>query len=129
MEEMHRVLDGGGTAIVTVPAFMFLWSPHDDSFHHIRRYTRPGLNAKLESAGLKTLRTSYYSFFLMPPVYVFRKLRSIFRNGEAKKSDFFVSIPRPAESLLKGIMAFERLLMRFVNLPFGVSLFSVNRKV
>ena len=128
MEEIRRVLDVGGTAIVTVPAFMFLWSPHDDSFHHIRRYTRSDLNAKLASAGLETLRTSYYSFFLMPPVYVFRKLRSILGNGESKKSDFFVPIPRPAASLLKGIMAFERFLMRFVNLPFGVSLFSVNRK-
>jgi SAM-dependent methyltransferase len=128
MSEIHRVLKPNGTAICTVPAFMFLWSPHDDSFHHIRRYTRGELGGKLEAAGLKPLRISYYSFFLMPPVYLFRKIRSLFGNSAEKKSDFFVRIPAPAEGLLKGIMAIERFLMRFVNLPFGVSLFSVNRK-
>ena len=128
MAEMHRVLKDDGAAIVTVPAFMFLWSPHDDSFHHIRRYTRPELGEKLERAGLRPLRISYYSFFLMPPVYVFRKIRSVLGRGADKKSDFFVSIPAWAEYVLKGIMAVERFILRFVNLPFGVSLFSVIRK-
>lgn len=128
MAEMQRVLKPDGAAIVTVPAFMFLWSPHDDSFHHIRRYTKPELGGKMEQVGLEPLRISYYSFFLMPPVYVFRKIRSWFGKDEDKKSDFFVSIPAPAELALKGIMAVERFIMRFVNLPFGVSLFSVIRK-
>ncbi|MFH2000833.1 MAG: class I SAM-dependent methyltransferase [Planctomycetota bacterium] len=128
MAEMHRVLKPQGRAIVTVPAFMFLWSPHDDSFHHIRRYTRGELGSKLKSAGLNPVRISYYSFFLMPPVYIFRKIRSLFGEQKDKKSDFFVPIPTPAELMLKGIMAVERFLMRFVNLPFGVSLFSVFRK-
>lgn len=128
MAEMHRVLKPQGKAIVTVPAFMFLWSPHDDSFHHIRRYTRGELGEKLRGVGLNPLRISYYSFFLMPPVYIFRKIRKWFGKQEDKKSDFFVPIPTPAELTLKGIMAVERFLMRFVNLPFGVSLFSVIRK-
>jgi SAM-dependent methyltransferase len=129
IQEMSRVLRPQGSAILTVPAFMFLWSPHDESFHHIRRYTRPELRAKLKAAGLEPFRLGYYSFFLMPPVYVFRKIRSAFGRPGEKKSDFFVSIPLPVESALKGIMAVERFIMRFVDLPFGVSLFSVNRKM
>jgi len=107
---------------------MFLWSPHDESFHHMRRYTRPELDKKLRAAGLSPARISYYSFFLMPPVYLFRKLRSMGNGAHDKKSDFFVSIPAPVEGALRGVMALERFLMRFVNLPFGVSLFSVLRK-
>jgi SAM-dependent methyltransferase len=128
IREMERVLVPGGTAIITVPAFMFLWSPHDDSFHHIRRYTRPELEGKIEEAGFAPLRVSYYSFFLMPPVWLFRKIRSTFGDQKTKKSDFFVPIPAPAEFLLRCIMGVERFLMRYANLPFGVSLFSVNRK-
>jgi len=128
LNEMNRVLKPGGASIVTVPAFMFLWSPHDDSFHHIRRYTRPELRSKLIKSGMTPLRVSYYSFFLMPPVWLFRKMRSIFGNKAEKKSDFFVPIPAPAEAILRLIMGIERFIMRIVNLPFGVSLFSVNRK-
>ncbi len=128
MREMCRVLSSGGTAVVTVPAFMFLWSPHDDSFHHLRRYTRSDLKKKLESAGLQPVKSSYYSFFLMPPVYLFRKIRSFFGNTESKKSDFFMPMPLGAEYILRGVMALERFIMRFIALPFGVSLFTVNRK-
>jgi hypothetical protein len=55
-------------------------------------------------------------------------MRSLLGDVETKKSDFFVPIPRPAEWMLRGVMGVERFLMRYVNLPFGVSLFTVNRK-
>ena len=128
MKEMVRVLRPGGAAVVTVPAFMFLWSPHDDAFHHVRRYTRGELRTKLRGAGFSPERISYYSFFLLPPVYLFRKIRSCGAKGKEKHSDFFVPLPAPVEGSLRGVMAVERFLMRFLNLPFGVSLFSVNRK-
>ena len=128
MREMARVLKPGGMAVVTVPAFRFLWSPHDDAFHHVRRYTRPELRGKLVESGFKPERVSYYSCFLFPPVWVFRKLRKLLGDKEKSQSDFFMPIPAPAEWCLRGVMATERALMRVMNLPFGVSLFSVVRK-
>ena len=36
--EMFRVCKPGGLIAITVPAFEFLWSKHDDINHHRRRY-------------------------------------------------------------------------------------------
>src|SRR5207245_10995967 len=39
---LARILRPGGTPVLTVPAFMFLWSEHDEAVLHRRRYRRAG---------------------------------------------------------------------------------------
>ncbi|MFQ5849499.1 MAG: class I SAM-dependent methyltransferase [Candidatus Binatia bacterium] len=39
LSECRRILKDGGLLIVTVPAFMALWSPWDEALGHKRRYT------------------------------------------------------------------------------------------
>jgi SAM-dependent methyltransferase len=127
MKEAARVLAPGGTLICTVPAFMALWSPHDDAFHHLRRYTRGELKEKLAQS-LAVERVSYYSMFIAPPLWLFRKTRALLGRGKQATSDFNVRIPRPIEWCLAGMMGLEAQLLRAVDLPFGVSLISVAKK-
>ena len=49
--------------IITVPAFMSLWSGHDVFLEHKRRYTLPELKQKLVSAGFQIEKISYFNFF------------------------------------------------------------------
>lgn len=128
MGEVARVLDGRGALICTVPAFMALWSPHDEAFHHLRRFTRPELRGKLAGRGLDVRRISYYSFFLAPPVFVMRRLRRWLGRGKPPTSDFNVPIPRPVGWALSALMRIEAALLRVVDLPFGASLISYARK-
>lgn len=128
MAEVARVLSDGGALICTVPAFMALWSPHDEAFHHLRRYTRSELARKLSGRGLHVERISYYSFFLAPPLFVMRRLRRLFGRGKKPTSDFNVPIPRPVEWGLAGLMRVESELLRVVDMPFGASLISMARK-
>ncbi len=123
IEEIRRVARPGALILITVPAFMFLWSPHDDAYQHVRRYTRGELGGKLTQHGLTLKKLSYYSMTLMPPVFVMRKFRQLTQRGEVAHSDFFVSLPKPIEAILSAIMQSEITLMRKLNLPFGVSLF------
>jgi ubiquinone/menaquinone biosynthesis C-methylase UbiE len=124
IREIRRVSRPDALVLVTVPAFMFLWSPHDVAYHHFRRYTRGELGTKLRAGGLAPSRLSYYSMSVLPPVYVMRKLRgAAHKDGEAAHSDFFLKLPRALESTLYGIMRAEIGLMDAVPLPFGVSLF------
>ena len=46
-----RMLKPGGRLLLTVPAFPFLWSRHDELTHHFRRYRRQKLARLLKDGG------------------------------------------------------------------------------
>jgi 2-polyprenyl-3-methyl-5-hydroxy-6-metoxy-1,4-benzoquinol methylase len=82
LESIRKHLKAHGKAIITVPAYMFLWSPFDDKNEHKRRYRRSELKKKLLAAGFKIEKLSYYIFFLFPAVFIVRKLNMILgRDG------------------------------------------------
>ena len=130
MREVLRVLRPGGVLVATVPAFMALWSPHDEAYQHRRRYRRPQLRARLASAGFELLRTSYSSMTLFLPVLALRRWRRLRgeRPGAEPSSDFAVPFPAPVEWLAGAITRAEVALEKSVDLPFGVSLLAVARR-
>jgi len=128
MRETRRVLAPGGLLVATVPAFMALWSPHDEAYHHVRRYRRPQLRARLTEAGYEVERVSYSSMTLFVPVLAMRRLRGLRRGGGEVSSDFAVPMPPPVEALASWITRAEIALEQRVDLPFGVSLFAVARR-
>ena len=66
--EWKRVLVPGGLLYLFVPAFEILWSAHDISNHHHRRYTRRGLIALLNGHGFEVERSAYWNASLLLPV-------------------------------------------------------------
>jgi hypothetical protein len=56
----------GGLVLATVPAYQWLWSPHDVWHHHYRRYTAPRLEALLRAAGFSPVQLGYYNSRLFP---------------------------------------------------------------
>ena len=68
--EAQRVVRPGGLVIVTVPAYRWLWSPHDDLVGHHRRYTLGELRTSLSGAGLVLLWSSAFYGFLLPPAAI-----------------------------------------------------------
>jgi SAM-dependent methyltransferase len=63
----------GSHFLITVPAFNFLWSQHDDFLEHRRRYTLTHLEDVVRSAGLNVLHASYYFGGVFPIAATIRK--------------------------------------------------------
>jgi SAM-dependent methyltransferase len=72
--EMKRVLKPNGIMLLTVPAFMDLWSHHDEINHHFRRYTIPELKKHFPEKQENIIFKSYFNTWLFIPIYAFRKL-------------------------------------------------------
>ena len=122
---IRSLLVPGGMCVFTVPAYMFLWSPHDDINQHKRRYTLPELNEKLVLAGFNVEKISYYNTFLFPVVFLVRMLNNIIKRDGASDLD----MPGTAMNfVLKKVFGIEKYLLRYLNLPFGVSVLAVVRK-
>ncbi len=121
LRELRRVLTPGGRLLVTVPAFMMLWSGHDVALHHRRRYRRPELRQRLREAGLRVDWLSYYNAALFPPVAAVRLARRLVGGGRAK-ADGVTPPPAPLNRALEGLFAAERFVVGRAPLPFGVSL-------
>lgn len=123
--QAYRVLRPGGRLVLSVPAFRFLWGPHDVALHHFRRYTRRQMVACLEEAGFEVERCTYSVFLLFPMVVVWRLFEKR-KQGPAKAS--LVGLPDWANRLLIGVQGIEAWLTRWIDLPWGSSVVAVARK-
>lgn len=123
---IYERLNSGGYVVLTVPAFRFLWSEHDDLAHHQRRYTKRELQDTLEKAGFRIVRLSYFNFFLFPVVAVAR-LAKKFLGINTGATDFFMP-SAPINSLLASLFSAERYFLRYINFPFGVSIIAIAQK-
>jgi SAM-dependent methyltransferase len=115
----------GGRLVISVPAFQALWSRHDETFEHLRRYSRRQLLSVVERAGLVPERTSYTNSLLFPLAAPWRFLSM--RLGIAPRHDFF-PVPRWLNALLIGCYRLEAWWLRRADLPVGLSLACIARK-
>jgi SAM-dependent methyltransferase len=124
----------GAALVVTVPADMRLWSPHDERMGHYRRYDLEMLKGAVASLPLERVFVSYFMSRLYPVVRIVRTL-SRWRGRAAGVSGIDLSTPpRLANAALTRIFAGEagRLVSSATGraLPYrrGVSILGVFRR-
>lgn len=126
LKKIEQLLERGGIAVLTVPAFPWLWSQHDMFHHHYRRYTVKNLREKIANhTQLKIERMSFFNFLLFLPLLIMRFSARLLpkRNG----SDLF-ALPPFINKVLTKIFSLEASLLSKVNLPFGSSIICIVRK-
>ncbi len=125
LSEMRRVLRPGGRVLLFVPTFMFLWGLQDDVSHHRRRYRLPELRRVLEQAGFEIERTTYANITFFLPILVIRKLMRLTGMKAATENNINVTA---LNGVLGGLLGAESWMLKYVNLPFGVSGLCVARR-
>ena len=118
LARLAQLLKPDGRLMLTVPAYQWMWGPHDVQAHHKRRYTMRSLSAECAEAGLSVSLISHFNTLLFPLALLGRTLEKL--TGRMTSAD---RTPRaPINTLFARIFALERHMLPHMRLPFGLSL-------
>ncbi len=127
--EMIRVCKPGGHIAITVPAYMFLWGPHDLVNHHFRRYTLKKLTTLIQPYQGNIIYKTYFNSILFIPIAAFRifvqcveKLKG--KSTRTAQSDHTILGTKGFfNGLLAGIFKIDYYLLKWgLRFPSGVSI-------
>ena len=97
-----RQASPGALVIVSVPAFMNLWSGHDVFLEHFRRYRRREVLALAESAGLDVHHSQYLFGTTFLPLWVLRKMPK-----SSLPASHMKAVPKPVNTALSTFFKIE----------------------
>jgi SAM-dependent methyltransferase len=123
MAALRARLRPGGVFIATVPAFMGLWTTHDDINHHYRRYRVSELEEVMHTSGLTIVESRYlFVSFALVKWLVAQKERVV--RPAVRPPEL------PAAPINAAVLSLTRLEQRLIgdaHPPFGSSAIVVAR--
>lgn len=123
IKKLRLYLNDEGIIIITVPAFQFLWSSHDELSMHFRRYSKKSIKEVFKD--YKEIKISFFNYFLFFPILITRKFFNML-NLKIKQNElansFLINL------ILKNIFNIETLLINKIDIPFGTSLYAIYKK-
>jgi SAM-dependent methyltransferase len=123
-----QLVKPGTHFLITVPAFQFLFSGHDQFLEHKRRYTIASLEKSVAAAGLEVLHGSYYFAAVFPLAAIQRLVERQLVGAGALPAKSSLKIHSPfVNRALAWACAAELPLFRF-NRLFGLTVFCLARK-
>jgi len=116
--QTHRLLEDGGSIVITVPAFNSAWTRHDDVNGHQTRYTRRSMRTVVERAGLVMRHQRYFFHW----VYVAKLLQRGYEAILPPREPLPRVPPNWANQLLYRTSRLESRLLSRLSIPIGGSL-------
>lgn len=126
LKEIYRILKPNGLLLISVPAYQDLWSKWDEVLRHKRRYSKESLQTLCKKNNFTIKKISYMFSFLLPPVFILRKIKSLLYNNDYP-SDFRLTHP-VISFLLLGLSRLEHKFVLKKTIPFGTSIICILKK-
>lgn len=128
VSDYARMAPDGATFVISVPAFNFLWSSHDDFLDHRRRYTLETLEKTVVAAGLKPLTLRYFFGALFPAVAALRLADRAMKGEKEASASALRAAPKWLNRSLVAIHDLERAALFPFNKVAGVTAFCLAEK-
>jgi SAM-dependent methyltransferase len=115
------LLEPDGTLLITVPAFLLLWTTHDDLNQHYTRYSESSFRQLADRCSMRLDELRYFYHWLFP-IKMAVRLKEVCLSPQPQAP----RIPAtPINRLCYGISRLEQRLCGRHQLPFGSSLLAV----
>ena len=124
---IRDIVSPNGLLVFREPAMPIAGGAHDRAVGIRQRFTRGSVRRALTSAGFEPLRVTYLNTLLFAPIVLRRRAGDVVWGGTQVKSDVHPTAA-PVNALLLGVLRVERELLKFVDMPFGVSVFAAARR-
>lgn len=108
LEMLFRSTRPGTQLLLTVPADMSLWSEHDVTNHHFRRYSIESFSALWQDLPVRTRLLSAFNARLYPMIRGVRLIARARGRAHGKAGTDFSIPPAPVNALLERIFRGER---------------------
>jgi SAM-dependent methyltransferase len=130
LREVKRILKPGGKAMISVPAYPFLYANNDRIAQHYRRYTRKAVDTLFKSTGYTVDRNTHSNVLLapliIPTILALKSFESLFlRENPTEHTNLSLKLPDFLNDMLYRVFAAELPLSRKFNLPFGHSICAI----
>ena len=119
LANLKKCLRKDGRILITVPAYQFLFSKKDYVLNHYRRYDKKLLRGELK--GFKIEIISYFNTFLCVPIIMMTLLNKFLKRDYIKKAETTPNLI--INKLLYIIFVTEKYFIKYLNLPFGISIY------
>jgi SAM-dependent methyltransferase len=131
LRQIHKLLASDGLLLLTVPAYMALWSEIDEFAGHFRRYSPETLRTALNEAGFQVDYLSPFMLTLAPLMWATRRRSRVepdVSQLHERVSKQFRIVPVVNDVMLALLTCEVPFLARRTRLPFGSSILAIGRK-
>lgn len=121
---LKKSIKKNGYILITVPAYQFLFSSKDKALKHYRRYNKKTLKKTIDEFTL--VKISYFNSLLFIPIVTIILFNKIFNINFIKKVEttpnFIIN------KILFYIFSIEQIILKYLNFPFGLSIYALIKK-